>query len=256
MKLTCIVFITYCFLLFTSCAKLPYYQVYKVIPSETLTQKENSLVFEDSSCKVYYNLYEEGGNAGFRFYNKTTKNIYLNLGESFFIMNGHANNYYMHRTITNTKSIGVSSSQSTYYYQPYSYGIGSASGSSTSYEEESIVCIPPLSFKKVYEYKINTSVIQDCDLDPSPSKKKIKNKSYIKSNSPFVFTNMISYSTGKTDEPIRIVNEFYISEMTNYPQSAAFETIYPEKCGHKSSVAWQQFKFNKADQFFVKYFEK
>jgi len=58
----------------------PYYiQVYKATPTKELTTNEYSLIYEDNNCKVSYNLWAEGGNIGFSFYNKTDQNIFLNM---------------------------------------------------------------------------------------------------------------------------------------------------------------------------------
>ena len=66
-------------MLLASCVTNSYYQVYKATPSDTTLLKDNLLVYEDQNCEVFYNLWDEGGNIGFRFYNKSNENIYLNL---------------------------------------------------------------------------------------------------------------------------------------------------------------------------------
>ena len=53
------------------------------------------------------------GNIGFQFFNKTDKNIYLNLEESFFILNGISYNYYRNRVFTNSTSSGATTSRGT-----------------------------------------------------------------------------------------------------------------------------------------------
>jgi hypothetical protein len=99
--------------LLTSCVSTSYFQVYKVSPSDKLVIKDNLLVYEDENCMVSYNLWDEGGNIGFQFFNKTDKNIYLNLEESFFILNGVAYNYYRNRVFTSSSSSGATSSSTT-----------------------------------------------------------------------------------------------------------------------------------------------
>jgi len=66
--------------------------MYKAVPNTEVTKTGNNLVYEDDQCKVSYNLWSNGGDAGFVFQNKTDQNIYLDLGESFFIINGVAHN--------------------------------------------------------------------------------------------------------------------------------------------------------------------
>jgi len=77
MKIQKILLIALILVLFTSCMKSSYFQVYKTATSDKLVLKENLLVYEDENCKVSYNLWNEGGNIGFQFFNKKDKNIYL-----------------------------------------------------------------------------------------------------------------------------------------------------------------------------------
>lgn len=67
----------------TSC-KTNFYQVYTV-ETEGAEQVDNSLVFENNDCKVYYNLWSNNGKLSFVFLNKTDKDIFINLGQTFFI---------------------------------------------------------------------------------------------------------------------------------------------------------------------------
>src|SRR5690554_7809005 len=83
-------------LLLSSCTTT-FYQVYKAKPIDNLTTSDSSLVYEDENCMVSYNLWDDGGNVGFKFYNKTDQDIFVNLEESFFIVNGVANDYYKDR---------------------------------------------------------------------------------------------------------------------------------------------------------------
>ena len=71
-------------MLFTSCAtKKYYYQVYEVA-SQDVTQKENVLNFENADCQITYNLWSEGGNLSFLIRNKTDKNLYIVMPQSFW----------------------------------------------------------------------------------------------------------------------------------------------------------------------------
>ncbi len=97
---------------FNSCVKYPYYQVYKVDPVKDVEYRSNKLIYEDDNCQVTYDLWSDGGDVGFVFYNKTTKNIYLNLKECFFILNGVAYNYFKDRVYTNASNQNLELMQS------------------------------------------------------------------------------------------------------------------------------------------------
>lgn len=160
MKTQKILFTALISILLTSCVSTSYFQVYKAAPSDKLIVKDNLLVYEDENCKVSYNLWDEGGNIGFQFFNKTDKNIYLNLEESFFILNGISYDYYRNRVFTNSTSSGATTSrgatatksvtglnyldliQTNRISATNTVGIMTSSGFSVSYNEEKIVCIP------------------------------------------------------------------------------------------------------------------
>ena len=213
-------------LLLTSCGPTIYFQVYQVAPGDKMKSNENSLIYEDDNCIVSYNLWAERGDIGFKVYNKTNSNIYVNLEESFFILNGIAHDYFKNRV--------------------YSFAAG-------SYSEDNIICIPPKAAKMVAEYNINETIYRDCDLYRFPARQKyIKTKSFTKDDSPIVFGNRIAYSLGEYSNLIRCENLFYVSEITNYPMGDMIGYKSDEFCGKKSFM-YQYFKLAAPNRFFVKY---
>lgn len=88
----------------SSCVSNSYYQVYKVSPIGKTMKSDSSLVYEDNNCKISYNLWKDGGDMSFYFHNKTEDNIYLDLGESFFVLNGISYDYFKDRTFASTSS--------------------------------------------------------------------------------------------------------------------------------------------------------
>jgi hypothetical protein len=98
-------------ILFSSCQPMLYYQMYEVKPTKKTAPINDELVYEDSNCKISYNFWSNGGNAGFRFYNKTNDDIYLLLDKSNFILNGVAYDYYKNREYTTSKGSAIASSK-------------------------------------------------------------------------------------------------------------------------------------------------
>lgn len=257
--------------LLTSCASTSFFQIYKATPSDKLLMKDNIIVYEDNNCKVIYDLWGEGGNIGFQFFNKTDKNIYLNLEESFFILNGISYNYYRNRVFTNsinsaeTTSSDITAStsitginfldlvQTNRASVSNSADLITSSGVSVSYNEEKTVCIPSKTSKIISEYHINESLFRDCDLFKYPTKKQITTKSFTKGQSPLVFSNRIAYTIEKNDNLIKFENEFYITEISNYPESEIVEWKYDEYCEQKSMYMIKYFKNVSADKFYIKY---
>jgi len=269
MKIIRLIYILSTVLLLSSCGTPMYYQVYKVKPSHETVSKAQNLFFEDDNCKITYNLWANEGNIGFNFYNKTDENVYVNLKESYFILNGVAYDYYKNRTYTtsetksasqmhtSTGSVAVTgvniynNIQTNKVNSSKSTNVSSSVGYAVSYKEDSIICIPAKTTKMISEYSINNSLIRDCELFKFPKKKKIKTKSYSIEQSPIVFSNIITYNTkGKS---VSVENKFYVSEITNYPSSEFFEYKYDKYCGQKSMSKTRYFKYYDTDKFFIEY---
>jgi len=204
--------------LLTSCASSVFYQVYKTTPCENEKIESIGYVYEDSNCMVFYDFWCEGGNIGFKMYNKTNENLYLNLDESYFIRNGMAHDYFLNRTYSNSSSIGVSNSKTSYYTNSLSQGYMTVSGQTISNQEKRIICIPPKTYKLIQEYTINNTLYRFCNMLLYPNKKLIDTLKFTLSESPIIFGNKIAYSLGNSDKLIRVENNFYVSEITNYPE--------------------------------------
>lgn len=245
-----------------------YYQVYKTTPESNVMLKDNHLAYEDDNCKVLYNLWADGGNIGFSFLNKTTTNIYLNLEECFFVKNGIANNYYKNRvyTFSSNRGIGQSVAKSMTginFLQLVQTNSGitnsiNTNGTSVSESEEKIICIPAMTSKIITEYNINQTPYRDCDLLRFPSKKQIKTLNFTKTNSPIVYSNRLEYKVGQTGKSIKLENNFYVSEITNYPQSEIIKSKRDENCDQEGRVYTfsKYFENVSPDKFYIKYIEE
>ena len=265
-----LVLLSYVFL--TSCASASYYQLYKASPTDKSVLSSNSqIVYEDENCKVFYNFWGEKGDFGFRIYNKTDKSILVDMSDSFFVINGISNNYYKERVYSYSNSSGIFNSRATTSSKSVS-GVNnfdlfqtnriSATNSSqlmssneytVSYAEEKIVTIPSKTSKIISEYKINDGVIRFCDLLLYPSKKEVTVKSFDKDSSPLVFTYLVTYYLDGSEKKYQIKNEFYISELSNLPESEMLESRHEENCGKKSMYMTKHFKKVSADKFYIKY---
>ncbi len=121
-----------------------------------------------------------------------------------------------------------------------------------SYNEEPIICIPANSSKVINEYIINNSIYRDCDLFKYPTKKQINTINFSKENSPFVFSNRIVYYIEKPEDIYHFENEFYITEITNYPESEIVEEKSEVFCGQKGDDL-KKIKDEAPFKFYIKY---
>ena len=255
-------------LLLSSCSQ-SFYQLYSVKPNqETITKTEN-LLFEDDNCKISYNLWANGGDIGFDIYNKTDEKIYVNLDDCNFILNGLAYDYYKNRTFTTSKIKTASTSKTAassaavtginaYNNIQTNKIIGSKSANSSSHsgysvtiKEDLIVGVPAKTTKRISEYSINKTFIGSCDLFKYPNTRKINTKSYTIEQSPIVFSNVITYEI--KGERVTVKNEFYVSEITNYPSEEFLGYKYDNYCGQKSWSKTKYFKFREFNKFYIQY---
>ena len=250
--------------LMTSCAPTSFFQSYKVNTDDSINKEEN-LVYSDDNCKISYNLWSDGGNIGFDFYNSSNENIYIDLNETYLIINGYANEYYKQREFTTSSSktatasssatvavTGVDVYNNVQINQVNANNTAAATnGYAVTLKEKAIICVPPMTSKRISEYSINETLIRSCDLYKYPNKNKIKTKSYSKEESPIVFSNRISYKIG--EEENKVENKFYVSEITNYPGGEFLESKYKEFCEQKSMNTTWYFKYYDVDRFYIKY---
>ena len=254
-----------------SSCKTTFYQVYRATPADRSMANKDALVYEDENCEVTYNLWSHGGNMGFGFFNKTKENIYLNLDECFFVHNGVAGDYYLDREFTQSSNMGSKSSRKTgasvaltglnflgliqtnQGTAEVSESLMTSSGSSVSVKEKKIVTIPPGTLKFIYEYNINQNLYRDCDLLRYPKRSQVRTLQFMKDDSPYVFSNRIAYRVGESAEPVQFENEFYVSEITNYPEKEIVDKEYDEFCGEKSMERKSFFKIMAPDRFYIMY---
>ncbi len=188
-----------------------YYQVYD-------TETEN-VIFQDENCSVSYSLWADNGNPGFAFYNNADENLYIDLNESFFVINGWAKDYY----------------------------------DSEVHNGKRIIVIPPKTRKLIMRYVINNSYINDCDLPKYPSRKKVTSVEYTKAASPIVFSNTISYKK-KSSETLTVLNhEFYVKSITNYPAGEFYGSRKAVVCGEKQGYIVRYFAKEAPGKFYLEY---
>jgi len=239
----------------TSCGTLVYYQVYEA-KTETGIIKDKQIIFEYKNCRVIYDLWDNGGDIGFSIYNKTESDLIIDLTRTFYVLNGITYDYFKDRTFSNSSS---SATAVTSYGYPYNLGVsnlsrGVTSNYSVTYKERPERIIPPNSMIKITEYEVTNTRYIHCDLKKYPSRSDAKSISFSKSDSPFVFKNLITYSY--KGEVSRLENSFFVTSIGNYPSQMMVKTIYKSECGNSLSSPIKVFNDIKPDKFYYEYFRK
>ncbi len=263
-------------LMLTSCMT-PFYQVYTV-KSENLTQKENTLAFENEDCEVLYNLWIDKGSMSFVFKNKTDKDIFIDMTQTFFIKDGEAHDYYLNRTFSNQSfssvNVGYNYSVSNAYavagkWWPNQYtsvasslfGMGISADKKKGFssgvvtKEPEIICIPAHSFKYVEGYRICENLAKTCDNKVNYPSKTAMVADYSKSTSPMIFKNRIAYSFEKGPAPLTFIeNSFWLESVKNYSENAATELVKDEtKCANDFVSKKRVFKIGGPNKFYIVY---
>jgi len=250
-----------------------YYQVLHVA-SPNVTADKYEMVYENDDCVVSYNFWKDGGQPGFEIYNKTNENIYIDLYETHFIKNGTAYNYFKHRTYSEASQVSVGNKKTNSSYNGFTaffrngYGYGSNSQAETSNvkvssrlsidtQEERIICIPPHSSKSITEYVISSKPFRDCDYLRFPKRSQISVLRYNQENSPFILKNRITYTVGANQNvaPRVIDNDFYVSNIVNFPANEITDKITRDACGEKLTRSGKVInsKYAKPDNFYIEY---
>ena len=235
-----------------------------------MTLKDNSLVCENEDCRVMYNLWSEYGLVSFVFNNKTDKDIFINLGQTFFIVNGHANDYYVGATETLEQGIQLAASykketldllnaglwsNNLYSYSEKKASKKISSNKKISVKEPEIVCVPAHSYKLFCKCSISPSYMQVCAKDIDYPKKSAKVKDYTSDTTPIKMINRIAYGFDKDAVADKhIENNLWVSGITNYSQKAILEKEKVKTgCYSNSKKKISYFKVGGPDKFYIRY---
>jgi hypothetical protein len=241
-------------LLLFSCTTA-YYQVYTASP-ENGTISKDEVVFENDHCTVSYNLWSNGGDVGFTFFNKTDKDITLDLTKSFFVINGYSKEYFRNRSYSGSWMNGLSQSRIgdpyPYYYSAPKVITGTAAASkSITFVEKPEITVPAGTKVQVAEYTVTDRRFVDCDLKKYPQPGTTEKLDFDRSGSPFVFYNLITYRTSQLEK--RFENRFHVSSIANFPSSAMFTTVDTSMCGRTLSTPEQVFRSTAPNTFYFQY---
>ncbi len=260
-------------LLFSSCnAKTFFYQVYD-IQSKDVLLKNNRFVYEGTDCEIAYNLWDEGGNLSFMFTNKTDKNMYLIMPQSFFILNGIANDYYSESSYSYSESITASAGEMydtsyygyiTHYWYPSTlsrwnnYSIGKTRTKTVKTKEMPYICIPPKSAKIIRGFNISDFVYKDCDNYKENYPRKTSSKiNYKESNTPLSFRNRIAISYDDKGTNIQhLENSFWLEGLQNFSEKAMIKTDSVKECENTRKTPQKRFVNYAPNKYYNKYIRK
>lgn len=257
---TTIIMIAALVFMMTSCKMKTYYQVFQAERvSGELEPRDGFLVHENGDCTVSYNFFEEGGHGGFWFTNNTDSVINIHLNETFFIVDGIANDYYKSRRWTTTSSKTLQSTKESGTKKKNNKrslstteGTSSTSTNAIANEEKFIVAVPPHSTKHIYEFSINMKKFDICGLKDTPGKSKPLSKAFTE-DTPFTFGNYVTYTVGNGKKK-HVDDRFIINSITNINSKGMFEMVRPkDACGKAKGDKVKRIRYNEPSRFYVIY---
>ena len=196
------------------------------------------MVFENEDCKVSYNLWGNGGSMAFIFENKTDRDIFIDMTQSFFIKNGAAFDYYADRTYEARSYAGISAGYSVSgYTRLYNYFTGvyrapaalslkesAGLSNAVTVREPEFVCIPAKSHKIISVYEIDPRRVITCDKKKDYPKTTAMVETYSEDNTPLRLNNRIAYSFEESNKSLKhIDNSFWVSSVQNFRDKWIFE---------------------------------
>ena len=267
-KLVCVIITS----LFSVSCTQSFYQIY-TMDSKDLKMQDNSLLFENADCQVSYNFWSDGGYVSFAFKNKTDRDIFINMNESFLVVNGNAHNYFEAKTYTYGsafatsigygESLGVSLSGKTGVwsnkYYTASAGVAasitskSAIMNTVSIKEQEVVCIPANSFKTFSKFCLSPAIYQKCVKKVDYPSKKVSLAKFDSENSPIMMNNRLTYGFKSDNMDKHIDNVFWLGEIENYSEKSAIERKSEKGCYDYLSKEIKVFKIGTPSQFYRHY---
>ena len=267
-KLVCVVITS----LFSVSCTQSFYQIY-TMDSKDLKMQDNSLLFENADCQVSYNFWSDGGYVSFAFKNKTDRDIFINMNESFLVVNGNAHNYFEAKTYTYGsafatsigygESLGVSLSGKTGVWSNKHYtasaGVAasitskSAIMNTVSIKEQEVVCIPANSFKTFSKFCLSPAIYQKCVKKVDYPSKKVSLAKFDSDNSPIMMNNRLTYGFKSDNMDKHIDNVFWLGERENYSEKSAIERKSEKGCDDCISKGIKVFKIGTPSQCYRHY---
>lgn len=262
---------------FSGCNSVKYYRQVTTFDSPEVKMQDNgTFAYKTDEFMITYDLWAENGEMTFSIVNFTDTVLLVDMTQSFFVVNGHALDYYQARTFgsanSRTNSGSYSSNASLNYadatgwnYMNTAYAFGSSFGvsnNSTSgysrstssyveYEEQKIIVIPAKTYKIFSEFKISSTLYRSCGRALDPDNREVFGVTYTKDDTPLTLRNSLNLIVNGL--PVQVENNFYASMIANMNMNN-FEK-YNDNTNCKGNVvsSYKVARYYKPNRMYVKY---
>ncbi len=240
-----------------ACAPQNYYQL---VETENSSQKLSSeyFFFENEDVEIQYNLWSNYGNGSFIIYNKTNKDIFIDMKRSHFIVNDFAQTYFQNRQFKPKKS-GTLTQENIDEESVQIPGLiklttPQQTNLEISFNEERIICLPPHSKQIIQGFQLQQQPIRDCRLYRFPKKTEVTSIYFDKENTPITFQNRICYSFNENFTTLKYIEDFfYIKKITNFPSTEFEKQDFMVFCGDSTDYKVKYYPFMKPNSYYILY---
>lgn len=245
----------------SACTSQNYYQLLETESNNALTQ-DGSIVFENKEISIVFDLWGDKGNGSFSIYNKTEKDIFVDLKRSHLIINDVAFTYFQNRNFSSKKVSILSPASDEVIREQQSIKLPGVSPKPASVQsnesvvffEERIICIPPQSKQMIFGFNLLENIYRDCNLFRFPTNKQIFTSEFTNENSPYVYRNRISYAFEEEFTSVKTFeNSFFVKKITNYPEKEFVKYESLKFCSDSSIYSTEVYPFYKPSSFYIKY---
>ena len=272
----------------TSCATA-YQQIASVSSPQMTLRDDGKFRFNADEIIIDYNFWAQNGQVSFIITNDSDRDVYVDLGRSFLVVNGMTFDYYQNRTYTSnassavvrsssygasntfavanvmsnafSSSLGNTASATAFSnYSSSSNTFSSSRRSTTSntinrgieYVEKECVWVPAHTSRHFCEFSLLEAPYRSCGLARNPSKGEDASVAFTETDSPYAFDNMLMLVIDGEDH--RLVNSFYIDRITNILRKQTYDEEDARNCDEsKTGEKIHILRYISPNRFYINY---
>lgn len=247
----------------TSCAASVYYQIATISSPQMSVSDDGTFSYNENDLTIDYDFWSDHGKVGFIITNNTNEDIYIDLSRSFLIVNGMTFDYCRNRTyksktsgIVNNLSSEKGTTADNRKSMTYVLDKDATSPDRYNYNIETTekegVWIPAHAARYFCEFYLLQDTYRRCGLPLNPSRKENASIDFNEKDTPYVFENRLMIMVNGQEQ--RLINYFYINNITNLHESEAIEQGYMRDCfGHPTEEKFKRCKYQAPNRFYINY---
>lgn len=248
----------------TSCGmSVVYYQIATISSPQMSVSDDGRFCYNENDLTIDYDFWSDHGKVGFIITNNTDEDIFIDLSRSFLIVNGMTFDYYRNLTYKSGTSgiVNNSSSEKGITADNWKSMTNELAKDTTSPDlcnynlettEKRGVWVPAHASRYFCKFSLFKDTYRKCGLPLNPSRKENASIDFTEKNTPYAFENRLMIMVNGQEQ--RLVNYFYINNITNIQESEAIEQGYMRDCsGYLTGEKFKRCKYQASNRFYIDY---